>query len=296
MKYRTLKSPLSVQVEITDNCNETCSHCYRSCPSLAEKSGVALSPERAKYVIGEIIRAGVFSFSLTGGEPLLYPKSVKDAISEGKKAGLTCGVNTNLQPLTNQMADFFSENNVRVLTSLASVEPEMHERIVGLKGSHARLVRNIEKLTNMGVRVSVNMVVRKDNFWQVYETGKFAHTLGVSRFSATKAAPTVGIEYSTYSPSHEHLKSSLEDLLRLQAEYGMDVDILESYPLCFFGNVERYAHFARRNCTAGIYNCSIGPNGDVRPCSHSAHAYGNIFCENLEAIWGNMDQWRQAEY
>lgn len=294
--YKALSAPLAVQIEITDNCNEACSHCYRSCQIIQKQSVKVLDPQNVTHIISEVASAGVFSLALTGGEPLLYPETVKMAIASSKNNGLVCNINTNLQPLTEQMAVLFAENDVRVLTSLTSLDERDHDRIVGLKGSHRRLLKNIRLLSGLGVKVSANMVVRSDNAQSVYDTGVFAKTLGVSRFSATKAAPTPGIDYASYAPTSQQIKTSLDDLLRLKDDYGMNVDILESYPLCFFGDLEKYALFIRRNCTAGVFNCSIGPDGNVRPCSHSGMSYGNVLNESLQSCWLRMDDWRSGAY
>lgn len=297
MKYRTLKAPLAVQVEITDSCNERCSHCYRSCPveSLIPSKTV-LSLEGVRTIVRKIADAGVFTVAFTGGEPLLYPKSVIAGVEEARRRGLEANVNTNLQAVTEPVIECFSNNNVKVLTSIASMHEDLHEKIVGLEGSYDRLIKNMKRLIRAGVKVSANMVVRKDNYREVYETGIFAFELGVQRFSATKAAPTNGIPYETYAPSKEQIKSSLDDLIRINRETGMTVDILESYPMCFFQDLEKYKIFARRNCTAGVFNCSISPNGNVRPCSHSTVSYGNALTGNFVEAWRNMEDWRRAEY
>ncbi|MFA5945683.1 MAG: radical SAM protein [Patescibacteria group bacterium] len=294
--YKGLVGPLSVQIEITDNCNESCGHCYRSCQLTQNDKTVTLCPVDAITIVDRVADGGVSAVAFTGGEPLLYQKTVIPAIRRSKERGLVCNVNTNLQPLTDGVVDVFAELDVRVLTSIVSADAFLHDAVVSLPRAHERLIRNIRKLTERGVKVSANMVVRKDNAHKVYETGILVHSLGVRRFSATKAAPTPGINYSSYAPSREQLKDSLDALLRLKEELGIKVDILESYPLCFFKDLEKYKVFIRRNCTAGVFNCSISPNGDVRPCSHADMRYGNVLSESLGVCWRRMSDWREGRY
>ena len=294
--YQKLSGPLSVQIEITDNCNEMCHHCYRSCQLRLQQKTKVLKPEDAVRVVEEVAVAGAFAVALTGGEPLLYPKSVIAAVKTARARGLICNVNSNLQKISEEIVQVFAENGVRVLTSLISFDEACHDRIVGLPGAHNRLLGNIRKLVELGVKVSANMVVRHDNANHVYNTGLLAKSLGIHRFSATKAAPTPGIDYATYAPSPQQIKTSLDALLQLNADTGLAVDILESYPFCFLGDIEKYAMFARRNCTAGIFNCSIGPDGAVRPCSHASMTYGNVFSESLLNCWSRMDDWRGGKY
>jgi radical SAM protein with 4Fe4S-binding SPASM domain len=157
-------------------------------------------------------------------------------------------------------------------------------------------MHGIEILNKYGVRFSANMVVSQANAEQVYETGKLAHDLGARFFAATKASPPLGCaDYSSIRPSEEQIRKSLDDLLRLEAEVGIPVDILECYPLCFFGDVAKYEKFAKRSCSAGVSSATIGSDGSVRPCSHSNRIYGNILEEGLSAIYHKMTEWRSGD-
>ncbi|MBP8016974.1 SPASM domain-containing protein [Candidatus Gracilibacteria bacterium] len=123
------------------------------------------------------------------------------------------------------------------------------------------------------------------------------HQLGVKKFSVTKASPPLGSDYPyDYGVSREVLIKSLDDLIEAKTKFGFEVDILECYPLCLFPNDKKYSSFTAHRCTAGVITCSLGANGDVRPCAHSNMIYGNIFNEELKLIWGKMNDWRTGQY
>ncbi|MDP3900402.1 MAG: radical SAM protein [bacterium] len=292
--YRTLSAPLAVQVEITDNCNQLCSHCYRACQNVKKTETTHLTPEQAIKIVEELSRCGVMSLCFTGGEPLMYKETVKAGVQKARELGLTIYCNSNLQVLDDEMPQFFKKYKVGVLTSLFSHEASIHDKIAQRKGLHDGLLRNIKLLADAGILISANMVVRKENAHQVYETGKLAYNLGVKRFSATKVAPSPNTEYYKYRATPNQIKNSLDYLIALRDEFGMRVDILESYPLCFFRDCEKYSHFARRNCTAAVLNCTVSPNGDIRPCSHADMTYGNILKEGLIYCWKSMQEWRDG--
>jgi len=183
-----------------------------------------------------------------------------------------------------------------VLTSIASFQESVHDAMMGRSGAFRRTVRGVELLKQYGVPFSANMVVAQANAGQVYETGLFAHSLGARSFSATKASPPLGCnDYSKVQPTRDQVRQSLDDLLRLNEETGMPVDILECYPLCFFGNVEKYKRFTRHKCSAAIFSSAIGADGLVRPCSHSNRTYGNVFTEDLDVIFSRMLEWRSGD-
>ncbi len=296
MRYQKLKSPLSVHVEITDNCNEACSHCYRSCQIINKRNVSVLAEIDTERIVERLSDADVFLITITGGEPLLYPKSVLACARATIRLGIQVQLNSNLQALSDEMLSFVAENGINILTSIAADTASVHDRIVGLVGSHERIVRNIKRLVSLGVRVSANMVVRSDNHSRVYETGMFVHSLGVEKFAATKAVPVSGVPYEGYAPDRNQIIGSLDDLLRIQEETGMVVDSLEPYPLCFLGDLSRYRLFARKKCSAGVYSCSIGPSGSVSACPHSDLVYGNLLEEPLADIWIRMNGWRDAEF
>lgn len=294
--YRTLSAPLSVQIEVTDNCNQTCSHCYRACQHIQKSATKHLTPEQAVQLVSELARWNVMSVCFTGGEPLMFKNAVKAGVRKAKELGLSVYCNSNLQLLNAEMAHFFHKNQVGILTSLLSSDPDVHDRIIQRPGFHDRLLPKIRLLTDTGVLTSANMVVRKENAHQVYETGRLAHNLGVLRFSATKVAPSPNTKYQNYRATPGQIKESMDALLKLQNDFGMWVEILETYPLCFIQDLDKYQQFVRRNCTAGIFNCSVSPDGTVRPCAHADMTYGSLFERSLQDCWLAMQEWRNGAF
>lgn len=286
---------MAVQVEITDNCNQRCSHCYRSCQIVEPKTTRKMLSHDIKIIMQKLGKAGVFSATLTGGEPTLCPEIVEVGIMAAKAFGLQeCNINTNLQVLPDRLIEVFAEYKTRVLTSMLSYREEVHDQIAQSNGAHRRLSTNIRRLTDRGIKVSVNMVVRKENWSDVYSVGEYARHLGATMFSATKAAPTPGIKYTSYCAMPSQLKTTMDEMLRLKEDFGLNVDILESYPYCFLKDIGKYEYFARRSCTAGTFNCSISPTGWVRPCSHADMHYGSLLETSLEKAWGRMKAWRDG--
>ncbi len=294
MLYRTLSAPLSVQIEITDNCNQICSHCYRACQHIQKAKTKHLTPNQVETLVDELARWKVMSVCFTGGEPLMFKNTLKAGIKKAKELGLAVYCNSNLQLLTPEMTHFFRDHGVGILTSLLSYQPEVHDAIIQREGFHERLLPKIRMLTEAGVLTSANMVVRKENAHQVYETGKLAYELGVLRFSATKVAPSPDTEYRNYRATPQQIKQSMDALLQLQKDFGLWVEILETYPLCFIQDLEKYQQFIRRNCTAGVFNCSVSPDGTVRPCAHADMSYGNMFEKSLRECWLAMQEWRDG--
>ena len=296
MLYRTLSAPISVQIELTTKCSNNCPHCYNY-QRQDEDPDTTMSTEELRTTLEALEKANVFSVTITGGEPLLRPDLVVEAVGLCKKEGIVCSLNSNLTVLTEKTAARMKEAGpFKVLTSIASYDESVHDTMMGRRGAFGRTLRGIELLKKQGVWIGANMVITQQNANQVYETGLFAHKLGVRMFSATKASPPLGCpDYSAIQPTHDQVRYSLDELLRVRDATGLSVDALEPYPLCFLGDIEKYETFAKRRCSAGVTTATIGADGQVRPCSHSDRVYGNIFKEDLFTIYSRMSEWRTGE-
>ncbi|HUC96819.1 MAG TPA: radical SAM protein [Candidatus Saccharimonadales bacterium] len=296
MLYRTLSAPISVQIELTTKCSNNCPHCYNY-QRQDDDPDTTMSTEELRITLEALGRANVFSVTITGGEPLLQPDLVVEAIGLCKKEGIVCSLNSNLTVLTEKTVARMKEAGpFKVLTSIASYDESVHDTMMGRKGALGRTLRGIEMLKKQGIWIGANMVITQQNANQVYETGLFAHKLGVRMFSATKASPPLGCpDYSAIQPTQDQIRCSLDELLRIHEETGVSIDALEPYPLCFLGDIEKYERFAKRRCSAGVMSATIGADGQVRPCSHSNKMYGSIFDEDIATIYSRMEEWRTGE-
>jgi radical SAM protein with 4Fe4S-binding SPASM domain len=83
-------------------------------------------------------------------------------------------------------------------------------------------------------------------------------------------------------------------LIKLKEEFGMKVDSLVAYPICLLKNMKRYGQFSKHHCGAGKVSCTIGADGQLRPCGHSDDRYGNTIEEPISQIWTRLKVWRDG--
>lgn len=300
--YKTLSAPLDVQVEVTTLCNEACVHCYNFWRGGQFKKEVANFPQKTlqkdqlSHIIAGLIQDQVFRVTFTGGEPFLYRSTVIEGIRLAQEGGLDCSLNSNLTTIAPATADRLREVGLgSILTSLHSFDEATHDAITQRKGSFKRTARGIKICQEAGLSVVANMVVTRMNQDQVFETGVFVKELGIKSFSATKATPCLGgTNFLEIGIKREAFKQMLEDLLRLENVAGMNVDVAMSYPLCALGDGNLFRKFAQRSCAAGVTTCTIGADGEVRPCSFADESYGSLFSESLSQIWHRMKDWRDG--
>ena len=298
MKYRKLKAPISVQFEITEICNNNCIHCYNHWREDSNSFPKSLEKKELLFVAEKLSKNQIFSVVLTGGEPLIAWEGLLSIIKKLVLSGIKVSLNSNLILLDKEKAVVLKDSGLKnILVSVLSDKMEIHDKLSGREGAWQATIEGIKTAISQGLRVSANMVLLQQNFDRIYETASFLKQLGIRCFSATKASPALNSKnFDNSRITKEQLRESLKSLERIKKELNIQVDILECYPLCLIGDLNRFSYFARRSCTAGVTTCTIGADGKVRPCSHSDISYGNIFEEELSEIWSKMSDWRDGEY
>lgn len=293
--YRELKSPVAVQLELTTGCNHKCIHCYNHWRNDSDVD-IVLDEELVRKIIDNLKESEVPNLLITGGEPMMSPDLMIRAFEMAKEAGLKCSLNSNLTLMTRDIARALKNLDIGVLTSILSFDPDMHDRITAVKGSFDRLLAGIELAKEFGVPVSANMVVMQMNIDQIYETGKFVHGLGLTGFRATKVHPAQGSRcFEKIKLPPERIHEIFDGLIRLKEEFGLKVDSLTTYPMCLLKDMSKYGQFlSKRNCSAGKTGCTIGADGQLRPCGHSDLTYGNTIEEPILRIWQRLSEWRDG--
>jgi len=246
--------------------------------------------------IEQIAHHNVFQVTFTGGEVLLHKNLLFEGVKRVMGHGMTFTVNTNLTRLTDEDAKTLRGLGLTgILTSVSSGDRSIHDHISQRNGAFDETASGIKRAINAGMTVAASMVVTTINIDHVISTGRKLKDFGVTQFFATKASPPINaVDFKRYMLTIDDLNKVLEDLCVLKSVDGMDVGILECYPLCSYGDVVRYPFVASRRCSAGITSCTIGPSGDIRACSHSDVIYGNVMTTGLDGAWQSMENQRDG--
>lgn len=295
MLYRTLSGPITAQVEITSACNQSCVYCYNHW----RHGGITesrMSTQVMQATANQLIASKAFHVTFTGGEPFLNKDVLFQGIQALTAAGIESGVNSNMTLFERDDGLKLLDLGVAgILTSVCSNSAKTHDVIMKNQGSFLKVIASIKKAKQLGLTVAASMVVMKQNAADVFATGQMLFDLGVRQFFATKASPPLNsVNFEDHMISSQQLVEVLENLKQLQDKNDMEVGILECYPLCAYGEPDRYPFVANRRCSAGITTCTIGSTGDIRPCSHSDEAYGNVTTNGLEDAWQSMKAHRDG--
>ena len=122
-----VKSPFSVQLELTESCNHRCNYCYNFWNyGSHNKSVPPLQEFDFRKIIDKLIKAGVFQVILTGGEPFLRKELVFGLVDYCRSNRLDVDINTNLTAISETDLNQLSDTNVGFLVSFPSFREETY--------------------------------------------------------------------------------------------------------------------------------------------------------------------------
>ncbi len=171
-----------IWLELVHDCNQTCTHCFGSCPLRKLTSQFvkeSLPIDTWINIITDAYSLGARRIQLTGGEPMLFGKDIFLLIEYAKSIGYEqIEMFTNATILDDADIDLLARYDVQVATNIYSNHPEIHDAITGLKGSFYQTVDNIKKLQNKGVHVFLATILMKQNEACIKDTVLFTEQLG----------------------------------------------------------------------------------------------------------------------
>ena len=299
MKY-IFSAPSAVNLEITDNCNMQCGHCYNYWREDKSKS-LSMTKEMMDRLIEIFVDAGIFHVVLTGGEPFVRFGILEYGIKKLIDNNISVSCNSNLTLATDDKIKKLRDAGLdHILTSLNSYDPETNDHMVNQKEAFKKILKGIDLAVQNGIKVSVNMIVSQKNKDHIYETGKLCYDLGCQKLFGTRVVPPVHVgdmEESTYRLMKKDAINTVEQMVRLKEDIGIMIGTLVSYPLCLLSDLERYRDFVGRGCPAQSGQViGINANGETQACIHESASYGNVFKIGIHKAYRNMRNWHDKSY
>jgi radical SAM protein with 4Fe4S-binding SPASM domain len=262
--------PTVVNIEITRRCLLDCKHCYITSEEHknSKRKGLELlNKDEIDTLIKNLHDMGVFLIVLTGGEPCIS-SNIRDYIDACTKYNVMFEIFSCLQIIPDWLNSSL-KNLSRIQVSIYSLDDEIHDSITQKVGSLKNSLRNINKLKKMGFYIEIATPIMTLNFEDRVEINKYFKDLGIQQ---NFSWPILN-EYYTPHTQKTSLNISKEQFLQFTKE---DPDFLihcewkiKDLPLC----------------EAGISVLSISADGSVFPCSQYPLMVGNIFEEEIHAIY-----------
>lgn len=299
--------PRFITIKPTFRCNLRCGFCrYVANGQVFGKADYFLDDEWMS-LIDEVAPFKPY-FSITGGEPLLYPR-IGELLGRIKHHGLHASMVTNATLLERKAEEIMEAPPASLQISIDGPK-DTHDIMRGVNGTfekaQAGLAHLLELKQKMGVHtplVVINSVISADNYRNMPRMAEVAHALGASIINFQHF-------WFTTSPMLDKHNNQWGDCFHMDAEeigytdtVGVDVEELyevmaetertSPLPVTFYPKLNKnelntyYNHpqemIRPRTPGCAWLQTSIFPNGDVSPCFN--HVVGNIRKQSFMEIW-----------
>ncbi|MFE4242014.1 radical SAM protein [Peribacillus butanolivorans] len=272
-------TPISVSLELTNQCQLNCIHCFNS-------SGSPKSDEMdiKKFVelANDFVNLGVTGFFITGGEPLIK-KDVNELVDFLGKNAVTATFASNAVSIGAKTIDLLEKYpNLGIQVSLDGLEKN-HDFIRGLEGAFNKSVNNIKKLTQRGISVAISYTMNDYNMDDLPNLIELCKDIGCEGINIGLTSNS-GRAKENKIPT-EVAKDFVEILQSSHKKYSTDsffvgLDICEKKVSSIMDEIE-YPN----KCGAGYNAIHVMPNGNITPCPAIPDInLGNLFEKNILEI------------
>ena len=293
-----MRTPRSVDVEITSNCNLRCKYCYFfDNPEVTYRE---LSTGEWLHFFDELGQCGVMDVCLVGGEPFIrddLPELIKAIV----KNRMRFSILSNGSLIDDSNASFIADtkrcNYVQV--SVDGSCSEAHDSCRG-KGSFAKAIRGIKILQKHKIPVMVRVTIHKHNIHDLENTAHFLlEELELPGFTTNSASyfGTCQKNAKDILLSNEDRQIAMKTLLRLEQKYNGRITA-QAGPLAEAHNwknmkkarqtrkpqLNNGGHLGGCGCTWN--SITVRADGTIVPCTMLAHMeLGQVNQDSFVKVW-----------
>lgn len=295
---RLMRTPKSVEVQITNNCNLRCKYC--SFFTSASEVDNDLPLEEWLAFFAELNRSAVLSVTLSGGEPLTrgdLPQIIDGIVQNRMRFGLL----TNGVLITREFAAHLAQSGRcdSIQVSIDGSIPTTHEAFRG-KGTFYKALGGIETLLEHQLSVTVRVTIHRQNVDDLPNIARLLlEEVGLAGFS-TNSATYMGLcrkNAEQIQLTTQDRMRAMEILLQLDEVYPGRISAAAG-PLAearMWGEMEAARQAALEQvpgcgtlsgCHGMMEQLAVRADGVIVPCSTLGHLeLGRINQDSLLSAW-----------
>lgn len=280
-RARRQRQLVDVLIELTYACNLDCFFCYND----RALEGRALSLAQYWRLLEDLAGLGVWTLTLSGGEPLAHPGFFAIG-ARARELGFVVRIKTNGHALHRAMAERIrAEVDPYVLEiSLHGATPEIHDRQTRVSGSFSRLMDNLGVLRSLGQRVRLRTTLTTWNGHEVDAMFALADRLGLPLDAQAEVTPRDDGDTGPLAirPTAD-ARARLREIQRAMQRQGRPS--VAGEPAAREPVLDDGAETDLPNCGAGVSALAIDPVGNVLPCVQWRRPLGNLHQRSIPEIW-----------
>lgn len=274
---------LSVLLELTHLCNFDCFYCYND----RIDRDTALTFEEYSELLQQLADMAVLNLTLTGGEPLVHP----DFFAIGGRArelGFVIRIKSNGHLIRGEVAQRLVDevDPYQIDLSLHGATAATHDRQTRRPGSFDRLMKNIDEMRRLGLRLKLNCTLTAWNEHEIAAVFELAEAHGLPvGFNASVSPKDDG---NTNPLQISPTPAGMVALARLLEERHApnQPDDLDTAPQTGSGDPTLQV---KRHCGAGSSTVTIDQWGNVLPCVQWRRVVGDIRQAPFPEIWAKSN-------
>lgn len=192
-------------LELTSRCNLSCVHCYSDSSPKADTSE-DLSLRELTTIIEAAAQLGCRKIQFIGGEPTLV-HNLTNLIDHARLRNFEfIEVFTNALRISEELLTCLVNYHVHVAISFYSFDPQIHDSITAVRGSHKSTLMNLRRLVAAGIFVRAGIVIMPENEATAEETKRFLASEGVNEVGVDhRRAVGRGAVYSLTTTNNEDM-------------------------------------------------------------------------------------------
>lgn len=274
----------NVTVNITNQCNLSCSWCYNSARKTLE---MPIHDMLKGIESGRALFSPEASFMILGGEPFLNKDRLLFAIDYGADAFSPAPiVSTNGTLIDEDIARKLSRRRIEVQVSIDSPDANAHDAIRG-NGVFNKAIEGIHRLIDNDVYTIMSMVYTADSLKDLERYFTLAHELCVNEVRCIPLRILgKGAKHKELMPDQMRMFEMLLDILERRPEFR---PLLKRDYFSILSQACRYSA-GRTHCGIGRNVIFIDADGTIYPCPNfcgPSCACGNIRDRSLAEIISN---------
>ncbi|MDQ7003480.1 MAG: radical SAM protein [Ghiorsea sp.] len=260
-------------LEVTDQCNEKCIHCYASS---SPQCSDFLSLEEIKRILDEARNMGQPFVQFTGGDPLIH-RHIIEAIAYAHQLDFQgIEVYTNGLLLHEKLLNALVEFQPIFAFSLYSPDEAVHDGITQVQGSFKKTIAAIHRTQNMGFKVRIGMAVMQQNAGHEQAMLDFAN----SEFCLDKTSVRFDPVHETGRGSNLNTKGI--SLMPSQNSHMPDAPQSSKHHQVVQTDQVKIQYGVKNESAFRKGKLAVCANGDISPCIFNReHKLGNIRRQSL---------------
>ncbi len=281
METNRPQAPLWATINVTTYCNLNCSYCF-----FQPRTYEHMPYDDFVQVVDLLHNEHLFSLTISGGEPFLHPqieKILKYAHNSFEHISVLSNGSCFKEEHFKCIREIIKAKNIfQLQVSIDSIEPNTNNSTRGLTNS---VLKNLEILNNLGVSLTIAIVLSSKNISQTINTIKsLKHITNHFHIMPFKPVPYLAGKDSYLKPDLNDLSILWDSIAGLRENYDLRIKI----PNDECSSNEYSA--TGSPCAAGFTQFVIDPNLNVRACSKCIHAIvGNMKRDSVEGIWNGKE-------